>query len=193
MPPTDPQPPRPAPPRPSPSAPRFPLQTPIYRWSCPPPSIEFHWIRPERSLSTKCSTFTSCRRANYPCSSYEFAPSAVSSPNSISCTAHSHGRRHSVSAEPGRCITHDAPYRGCTPHRRPRRSGIAGTGSGHQHALRLPRFQPSGPHANMQLLARAYATRAALQPLAEMQLSALDLQTVTGTRPKVEVFTFLLL
>ena len=48
-------PPRPAPPRPSPSAPRFPLHPPFSSRVVPPPSNAFHWIWPERTLSTKCS------------------------------------------------------------------------------------------------------------------------------------------
>ena len=54
-------PPRPAPPHPSSSAPCFPSHPPFPAASCPPPSNEFHWIWPERTLSTKCSLFTSCR------------------------------------------------------------------------------------------------------------------------------------
>ena len=42
-------------------------------------------------------------------------PSVTSPSNSISCTAPLHGPHPSMSAEPGRCITRDAPYKGYAP------------------------------------------------------------------------------
>ena len=107
---------RTAPAHPSPSAPRFPTMPAIFRRVCTPPSIAFQPFRPERSLNSKCSLFTSCRGVIYPYISYELTTLAASQPNSNSCTPPSQGPHPSVSAELERCIMFDIPPRGYAPH-----------------------------------------------------------------------------
>ena len=74
-----------------------------------PPTIHrISVLQTELRPFTECSLFTSCRGAVCPNSSYEFAPSAVSSPNSISCTPPSQGPHPSVSTE--LCKVHHLIY-----------------------------------------------------------------------------------
>ena len=86
--------------------------------SCPPPSIAFRWIWPERALSTKCSLFFSCRACStpVPATKSPLQPSRLQTQSPVQPLHMVHTPRFRRSLEGA---SRDIPHGRCTPHRRP--------------------------------------------------------------------------